>query len=61
MISSIRDDKQSGDDALDDALEDNQELLEDLDSKFFAYPDDLPGLLFAFVAQNPTEFGSVPT
>ena len=32
-----------------------------LDDKFFAYPDDLTELLFAFVAAHPDVFGPTPT
>lgn len=32
-----------------------------LDDKFFAYPDDLNELLFAFVVAHPAVFGPAPT
>jgi hypothetical protein len=48
-------------DALDAALESNEEMLEELDSQFFSYPDNLTELLFAFVARNQDEFGEVPS
>ena len=32
-----------------------------LDDRFFAYPDDLTELLFAFVAAHPNIFGPTPT
>jgi hypothetical protein len=48
-------------DALDSALEADEELLEELDSQFFSYPDNLTELLFAFVANNQDEFGVVPS
>ena len=32
-----------------------------LDDRFFAYPDDLTELLFAFVAAHPEVFGATPT
>ena len=32
-----------------------------LDDRFFAYPDDLTELLFAFVAARPDVFGPTPT
>ncbi|MFN8705974.1 MAG: DUF4375 domain-containing protein [Planctomyces sp.] len=47
--------------ALDAALEVDEELLEELDSKFFSYPDNLTELLFVFVAKNADEFGEVPS
>ena len=34
--------------------------LEELDAEFFSYPDNLTDLLFAYVAQHPEEFGSLP-
>jgi hypothetical protein len=34
--------------------------LEDLDSEFFSYPDDLTELLFTYVAAHPDAFGDVP-
>jgi hypothetical protein len=37
------------------------ERLEDLDSEFFAYPDNLTNLLFEFVRSNPNAFGPVPS
>lgn len=48
-------------DALDAALEVGEEMLEEHDSQFYSYPDDLTELLFAFVAKNPSEFGEVPS
>lgn len=48
-------------DALDDAGEAGQELLDELDSKFYAYPDDITELLFAFVTKHQSEFGVVPS
>ncbi len=34
--------------------------LEPLDQEFFSYPHDLTGLLFAYVSQDPDEFGLLP-
>jgi Domain of unknown function (DUF4375) len=34
--------------------------LEELDSEFFSYPDDLTELLFAYVAAHPNVFGEMP-
>jgi len=34
--------------------------LDALDQEFFAYPHDLTDLLFAFVSENPKEFGILP-
>ena len=42
-------------------LSDEQlEELEELDQAFMAYPDDLTGLLYDFVAARPQSFGEVP-
>ena len=35
--------------------------FQSLDDRFFAYPDDLTELLFAFVAAHPDVFGPTPT
>lgn len=35
--------------------------LDLLDREFFAYPDNLTDLLFAFVLKHPEEFGTLPT
>jgi len=35
--------------------------FQSLDDRFFAYPDDLTELLFAFVSAHPDVFGSTPT
>ena len=37
------------------------ERLENLDSEFFAYPDNLTNLLFEFVRTHPHVFGPVPS
>lgn len=34
-------------------------LLDDLDSEFYAYPDDLTDLLYKYVAANPDAFGPI--
>ena len=47
-------------DALDAVLNADEQIFEELDSHFFAYPDNLTELLFAFVAKNQDEFGKVP-
>ena len=36
------------------------EKLELLDQEFFAYPQDLTDLLFAYVSKNLEEFGKMP-
>ena len=36
------------------------ESLGSLDNEFFAYPDNLTDLLFAFVSKHPQEFGDLP-
>ena len=41
----------------------SDELLEEsepLDQEFFAYPNDLTGLLFDYVSAHPEEFGGLP-
>jgi hypothetical protein len=47
---------ESSNDLTDEQLEE----LEGLDQAFMAYPDDLTGLLYAFVAARPESFGEVP-
>ena len=59
-IAPIPEDNDARCDALDAALEEDEELLAALHPKFFAYPDDLTALLFAFVAKNRSEFGTAP-
>jgi len=44
----------------EDFSEEILEKLEHLDQKFFAYPDNLTDLLFAYVSQHPGEFGTLP-
>ncbi len=61
VIAPIPNDSDARCDALDAAGEDGEALLEEFDSKFYAYPDNLTELLFAFVARNPNEFGAVTT
>ena len=60
LISPIPDDFEARCDALNTALEDDEDLLEDLDGKFYEYHDDVTALLFAFVAKYPHEFGAAP-
>ncbi len=60
VIAPIPDDGDARCEALDAAGEDGEKLLDELDSQFYAYPDDLTELLFAFVAKYPNEFGAVP-
>ena len=60
-IAPIPTEEEARIDALDAALEADEELLEELDSQFFSYPDNLTELLFAFVAKNQDEFGKVPS
>lgn len=45
--------------ALEAVGTDGQERLTNLDSDFFAYPDDLTALLFEFVRQHPGSFSAV--
>jgi hypothetical protein len=47
--------------ALDLLDETARACLEALDQEFFAYPDDLTELLYAFVMQHPDYFGQVPS
>ena len=48
--------------ALVDSLDSSVlEGLEELDSEFFAYPDNLTNLLFEFVRTHPNAFGPVPS
>ena len=52
---------QEGRDAAIDASGDvGHDRLDSLDLEFFAYPDDLTGLLFDYVSEHPDEFGPVP-
>jgi hypothetical protein len=44
--------------ALSDAV---LEKLNDLDTEFYRYPDNLTILLFSFVSKHPDEFGEIPT
>ena len=60
MISPLPATQEGRNDALDALSEKEKAMLEDADSKFFEYPDDLTGLLFAYVAMHPEAFGSVP-
>ena len=46
--------------ALDASGEVGQGRLSSLDDEFFAYPDDLAGLLFNYVSKHPDEFGPAP-
>ncbi len=46
---------------IDSAPDEVKDKLEELDQAFFAYPDDLTALLFAYVATYPEAFGPVPT
>jgi hypothetical protein len=36
-----------------------RQKLSDIDTEFFAYPDNLSGLLFAFVQSHPDTFGPI--
>jgi hypothetical protein len=58
VIAPVPSDSDGRCDALDAAGKDGEELLSELDSKFYSYPDDLTDLLFAFVAKHPDEFGA---
>ena len=53
---------QEGREVLVEALpEESIEALEQLDTQFYSYPDNLTELLFAYVAAHPNEFGQVPS
>lgn len=41
-------------------IEEASEQFEALDSKFYAYPDDLTELLYDYVAAHPEVFGATP-
>jgi hypothetical protein len=43
-----------------DFSDEELQRLDGLDQEFFAYPDNLTDLLFAFVSSHPEEFGVVP-
>jgi hypothetical protein len=43
-----------------DFSDETLENLEPLDQEFFAYPNSLTDLLFAYVSQHPGEFGALP-
>ena len=44
---------------MDSLSDSDREQLEAIDSDFFAYPDNLTDLLFAYVMSNPDTFGPV--
>lgn len=44
-----------------DFADETLEKLDSLDREFFAYPHNLTELLFAYVSENPAEFGTLPT
>jgi hypothetical protein len=48
-------------DAAGDFLDATLEELDALDQEFFAYPNDLTELLFAYVRKHPEEFGELET
>ena len=46
---------------IDESLSDEvREKLKEIDAEFFAYPDNLSDLLFAFVKSYPRTFGPIP-
>ncbi|MFY7878393.1 MAG: DMP19 family protein [Pirellula sp.] len=61
VIDPLPDDCDARQEAIDAAGEKGEERLNELDTQFFAYPDNLTELLFAFVAKHPNEFGPIPT
>jgi hypothetical protein len=44
---------------LDDLSEENLNKLNQIDSKFFSYPDKLTELLYEYVCSNPTAFMAI--
>ena len=60
LLSPFPPDCDARSDAIDDASDDIDDRLNALDSQFFAYPDDIHELLFAFVANHSREFGELP-
>jgi hypothetical protein len=59
VISPMPVDNDARCDALDSAEDDAQDRLNALDTQFFAYPDNLTDLLFAYVSRNAGLFGEV--
>lgn len=43
-----------------DFSDETLDQLDNLDSEFLGYPDDLTELLYAFVSHHPAEFGTLP-
>lgn len=46
--------------AASDFSSETEEKLDALDREFYQYPNDLTGLLFAYVSKHPDEFGKLP-
>lgn len=61
LVSPIPANEEARIEAIDAALEADEELFEELDNQFFEYPDNLTELLFEYVSQHPDEFGEVPS
>jgi hypothetical protein len=57
-MAPTRKGRSAGLDALDD---DRQNLLNELDSEFIAYPDNLTDMLFEYVSRHPETFGPIPS
>jgi len=43
-----------------DFSDETDAVLNELDGKFYAYPDNLTDLLYRFVSERPEEFGELP-
>lgn len=43
------------------ALSAGSDALEDLDSEFYTYPDDLTEMLYTYVSTHPAVFGHMPS
>lgn len=57
VLGSLPPTREGRENVLDSLATDD--ALDVLDQEFFAYPDDLTGLLFAFVSKRPETFGSI--
>lgn len=55
----LPDDRDARQDLVSGLSEAQEATLEDLDTEFFAYPDNLTVCLFAFIADRPETFGPV--
>ncbi len=58
--ASLPDDDEARWEIMGRLAESAADQFETLDNRYFAYPDDLTGLLFAYVAAHPEVFGPAP-